>query len=294
MPRENLFKDPFAIPNNRISMTRHDILKSPRINSLHALVETLPITLTEQIPQHSFLPYRRTIGRLKMTKQLCCKSRIGILSRLRILFCSRHVEHQIRFNQRPIRFIIKHQFLVRMRIHKFIFKVCIELRRDPNFSLIFLGKNRLEMDIGDLLVRLSLLGTFLGKTLGSNEVGVWIGLVPLGEKDVVLEIGGCNVGDAVSERLEFACYRGGEGNGREDGELSRCETDYWNDRLAFVCGERAEKRDIPIVARPPNLIMPNRKKGTESVVIFGVKSRITMTFSGSEGTSLSDMVRMWL
>lgn len=181
-----------------------------------------------------------------------------------------------------------------MRIDKFIFKVCIEFRRDPNLSLVFLGKDRLEMDIGDLFIRLGLFGTFLRKTFGSNEVGVWIGFVPVGEKDVVLEIGGCDVGDAVSEGLEFGCYRRGEGNGREDGELTRCETDCWDNLLAFVWDERTKKREIPIVALPPNLIMPNRKKGTESVVTFGVTSRITMTFSGSEGTSLSDMMKICL
>lgn len=150
------------------------------------------------------------------------------------------------------------------------------------------------MDIGNLFIRLGLFGTFLRKTFGSDEVGVWIGFVPVGKKDVVLEIGGCDVGDAVPEGLEFGCDRRGEGNGRENGELTRCETDCWHNLLAFVCDERAKKRDIPIVALPPNLIMPNRKKGTESVVIFGVTSRITMTFSGSEGTSLSDMMKICL
>lgn len=52
-------------------------------------------------------------------------------------------------------------------------------------------------------------------------------------------------------------------------------------------------KDIPIVALPPNLILPNRKNGTESVVTFGDTSRITMTFSGSEeGTGLSDMLKI--
>lgn len=45
---------------------------------------------------------------------------------------------------------------------------------------------------------------------------------------------------------------------------------------------------IPIVARPPHLSVPKRRKGTESVVTPGATSRITMTFSGSAGTSLLD------
>lgn len=45
-----------------------------------------------------------------------------------------------------------------------------------------------------------------------------------------------------------------------------------------------------IVARPPNLTRPPRRKGTESVVTPGTISRITMTSSGFLGTSLSDMI----
>ena len=43
-----------------------------------------------------------------------------------------------------------------------------------------------------------------------------------------------------------------------------------------------------MVARPPHLRVPNRRKGTERVVIPGATSRITMTFSGSAGISLLD------
>jgi len=35
---------------------------------------------------------------------------------------------------------------------------------------------------------------------------------------------------------------------------------------------------------------PKRRKGTESVVTLGVISRMTITSSGFEGTSLDDMV----
>lgn len=45
-----------------------------------------------------------------------------------------------------------------------------------------------------------------------------------------------------------------------------------------------------IVARPPIFILPNRKKGTERVVTFGAMSRITITSSGFEGTSLDVMM----
>ena len=41
----------------------------------------------------------------------------------------------------------------------------------------------------------------------------------------------------------------------------------------------------PTVALPPNLISPKRRNGTESVVIPGTTSRITITSSGFLGTS---------
>jgi hypothetical protein len=54
---------------------------------------------------------------------------------------------------------------------------------------------------------------------------------------------------------------------------------------------RLTMRSVPIVPRPPIFILPKRKKGTDSVVMtLGTTSRMTMTFAGSEGTSLCDML----
>jgi hypothetical protein len=52
---------------------------------------------------------------------------------------------------------------------------------------------------------------------------------------------------------------------------------------------------IPIVPLPPIFILPKRRNGTESVVmVLGTTSRMTMTFSGSFGMSLSDMARKYV
>jgi hypothetical protein len=48
--------------------------------------------------------------------------------------------------------------------------------------------------------------------------------------------------------------------------------------------------DKPIVALPPTFINPKRRKGTERVVMPGTSSRITITSSGFDGTSLEVMV----
>jgi len=49
------------------------------------------------------------------------------------------------------------------------------------------------------------------------------------------------------------------------------------------------KGDVPTVARPPNFMRPNRRKGTESVVTLGRSRGLPITSSGFWGTSLEDM-----
>lgn len=51
--------------------------------------------------------------------------------------------------------------------------------------------------------------------------------------------------------------------------------------------------------RPPIFMRPKRRKGVEKVLMSGVTLRMTMTFSGSEGTSLETeeamvVVFVWL
>ena len=42
------------------------------------------------------------------------------------------------------------------------------------------------------------------------------------------------------------------------------------------------KPNVPMVARPPILMMPNREKGRDRVVMFGVTLRITISRDGSD------------
>lgn len=55
-------------------------------------------------------------------------------------------------------------------------------------------------------------------------------------------------------------------------------------------GKMGDGMFLPIVARPPHRSIPKRRKGTESVVMPGAISRITMTLSGFAGISLLAMV----
>lgn len=51
-----------------------------------------------------------------------------------------------------------------------------------------------------------------------------------------------------------------------------------------------KQKDLPRVPRPPIGIVPNLLNGTENVTTFGVTSRITMTFAGSVGINLEDIL----
>lgn len=76
----------------------------------------------------------------------------------------------------------------------------------------------------------------------------------------------------------------GERNGREDGEGAGLEA-HWEARQLLQ--SYTERAFLPMVPRPPILILPNRQKGTDMVVMtLGTTSRMTMTLAGSEGTSL--------
>lgn len=203
MPRKNLLKDPLPITNNSIPMTRNNILKTPAINSPHTIIKPHPIPPTKPIPQHSLLPRRLPLRILNMPKQLRGPSRISILPRLTVLFRSRQIKHQICFNQCSIWFIIKHQFLIRMSIHKFIFEIVVEFFGDFCLGFVFCGEDGLEVYVSHFFVRLGLLGAFFGEAFGSDEMCIGICGVPVGEEDMMLEIRGCYVCNSISEGLEL-------------------------------------------------------------------------------------------
>lgn len=99
-----------------------------------------------------------------------------------------------------------------MSIHKFIFEIVVEFLGDLGLGFVLRGENGLEMDIGYFFIVFGLLGAFFGEAFGCNEMSVWICGVPVGEEDMMLEIGCCYVCDSVSEGLELGCDGGGEGN----------------------------------------------------------------------------------
>lgn len=65
------------------------------------------------------------------------------------------------------------------------------------------------------------------------------------------------------------------------------------ERVSSLDVRRRVEGEIPIVALPPNFILPARRKGRETVVTPGTSSRITMTSSGFEGPEF-DMIPILL
>ena len=106
----------------------------------------------------------------------------------------------------------------------------------------------------------------------------------------MLQVGRGDVGYGPAERLEFLVDGGCQCDGGEDGEGAGGELYCWTVRrycLRERCSNESWRgsESIPIVALPPNLINPKRRKGTESVVTPGTTSRMTITSSGLLGMS---------
>jgi len=75
------------------------------------------------------------------------------------------------------------------------------------------------------------------------------------------------------------------------GEKTARAPDCKRTTILSYCDESWPSRSVPIVPRPPTFILPKRRNGTESVVMVrGTTSRMTITFSGSFGMSLEDIV----
>ena len=93
----------------------------------------------------------------------------------------------------------EHQFLVGMRIHIFILKIGIEFFADPYLVLIGFGEDSGDRDIGHTLIFGVQSGAFLGESFRGDDMGLREGCGPGGQKDVVLKIGRCDVGNFAAE-----------------------------------------------------------------------------------------------
>jgi hypothetical protein len=218
MPREDLLENGLPIPYNRLPMARHDILRAPGIDALHALPEALAVTAREHIPQHALLPLRVAPRVLDAGEQPRRPARPGALARLAVLLGRGQVEQQVGLDQRLGRLVEEHQLLVRVGVDELVLEVGVELLADADGLLAGLGEDGGEGQDGDRLVASTSLGALLSKPLGADEVCFGEGRGPAGEEDVVLEVGGGDVGDGPAELGERALDGGGEGDGGEDGE----------------------------------------------------------------------------
>lgn len=126
------------------------------------------------------------------------------------------------------------------------------------------------------------MGSFFGEAFGADDVRAGEGGGPGGEEHVVFKVEGYHVGYGVPEGLDVGFEVWGEGDWGEDSEVAGLETDL-GEGVSFLDVRWEERGEIPIVALPPNFILPMRRKGRETVVTPGTSSRITITSSGFEG-----------
>ena len=113
-------------------MTRHHILKSPRINPLNTLIKPRPIRTTYRVPQQSLLPKCLAPRILQRGKNPRRPPRRRIDSRLRVLLSSRQAEQKIRLDQGFRRLVEEDQLLVRMCVHELVFKLLVEFSSNLN------------------------------------------------------------------------------------------------------------------------------------------------------------------
>lgn len=144
MPPKHLLPNRLAIANNTLTMRRNDILKIPPIDLLHTLIPTRSISLANHIPSESLLPNRRPLRRADLCKETRQESTRRTLTSLGILFRGRHVEENIRLDERLGSLVQEDEFLVHVRINILDLKLLVENGIDfkfPSrlFQVIFLA-----------------------------------------------------------------------------------------------------------------------------------------------------------
>lgn len=219
MPLKHLLKDPLPIPLNHIPMTRNDPVKTPLIDPPRTLIEARPVPPADRIPQKPLLSHGPALRALEQLEQLRQDAPIRRLPTPRVLLRRRGIEHVIRHDERPLRLVQEHQFLVRMVGDELILEVPIELlghadapavrRRDDGVEGHLLAVGR-GLGVGGVL------GALLGEALGPDDDGLREGLGPGADEDVVLDVRRDDVFQVIALLLELGLDFGCQGYGRED------------------------------------------------------------------------------
>lgn len=199
MPLKHLPKNALPPTLNHIPMTRYDPIEIPPLNLPHTLIKPRPIARARHIPIKSLLPDRRPLRPHQTDKHPRQQPRRRRLPGPRILLVRRQIEQQIRLDQRAVRAVIENEFAVRVRVDVLVVEVGVEFRIDLEVVLVLGREDVLEAGARGF----GALGAFFGEAVGTQELGGGEGGGPLGEEDVVFEVGRDEVFDGAGE--------GGEG-----------------------------------------------------------------------------------
>ncbi len=122
-----------------------------------------------------------------------------------------------------------------MGVHVFVFKLVVEFSSDFDILFAFCSEDGRDGDVGNVWVSRGLGSAFFGQSFGRNDVCGGEGVGPSGEEDVVLEVGGDEVGDGIrgGESRDLGAYGVCEGDGGEDCQGSVLE--FYCISIALAC-----------------------------------------------------------
>ena len=123
------------------------------------------------------------------------------------------VEQHIRFDEGAVGPVVEDELFVRVGVQVFVVEIGVEI--GVHFEVVFvLGREDvLEVRARALLALLAL----LRQAFGPEQFGGWEGRGPLGDEDVVFEVGRDEVADRAAEGGEGVVDFGRQGCRGEDG-----------------------------------------------------------------------------
>lgn len=229
MPLKHLSESLLSIALDGVSVAGNERIKVPRIDPLDALVEARPVLAAHHVPLEALHPLDVALGSLQAAKQLVAEAGGGValaLGRLGVLLPRGQVEEQIRLDKDTLGLEVEDELLVGVGVDVLVLEIGVKLGGDGGAPLLgaVLEDDEEFVRRVDLGVA-RLLGALLRQAVGADDLGLRVGGLVLGDEDVVLHVGGDDVGEVAALFGDFGLHRVGEGDGTEDGEGAGGEAD---------------------------------------------------------------------
>lgn len=181
MPLQNPLENALSTRIDGVTMARNHAVKIPLIDFADRVAEASPVAAGSGIPDESLLSVSVCVG--QRAEDLSQDAALRIHIRLAELLSRGIVEQKVGLDKCLCWLVVEDNFLVRVCIDVFIVELGIEFRGNGGDGLV-LAENEGE---GNVFVTLLL--ALLRESLGAQNLGLGIGLVPWSEEDVVLHAG---------------------------------------------------------------------------------------------------------